>query len=93
VAGPLVITTIFERCVRISRLQRFQEFMEPLPGALPQAFTFRAFGAETQSFHTVSVATGWIFGTQHHDFVRVASNQTGPGRYHSWFRYDYAIAL
>jgi hypothetical protein len=42
--------------VRISRLQRFQEFMEPLPGALPQAVTFRAFGAETQSFHTPSVA-------------------------------------
>ena len=28
---------------------------EPLPGALPQAFTFRAFGAETRSFHTVSL--------------------------------------
>jgi hypothetical protein len=56
VAGPLVITTVFERCVRISRLQRFQEFMEPLPGALPQAVTFRAFGAETQSFNTPSVA-------------------------------------
>jgi hypothetical protein len=29
-------------------------------GALPQAVTFRAFGAETQSFHTPSVAGGGI---------------------------------
>jgi hypothetical protein len=27
---------------------------EPLPGALPQAVTFRAFGAASRSFHTVS---------------------------------------
>jgi hypothetical protein len=32
--------------------------MELFPGALPQAVTFRAFGAETQSFHTPSIATG-----------------------------------
>jgi hypothetical protein len=31
---------------------------EPFPGALPQAVTFRAFGAETQSLHTPSVAGG-----------------------------------
>jgi hypothetical protein len=29
---------------------------EPLPGALPQAVTFRAFGAASRSFHTVSTA-------------------------------------
>jgi hypothetical protein len=50
--GPFIITAMFERHVRISRLQRFKD-SEPLPGALPQAVTFRAFGAETQSFYVV----------------------------------------
>jgi hypothetical protein len=31
---------------------------EPLPGALPQAVTFRAFGAASRSFHTVSLGGG-----------------------------------
>jgi hypothetical protein len=47
VAGGFIITTVLDH-ICISRLQRFQDFIEPLPGALPQAFTFRAFGAVTQ---------------------------------------------
>ncbi|MEK6283552.1 MAG: hypothetical protein AABN95_24620 [Acidobacteriota bacterium] len=37
-------------------LSALSEFHVPSPGALPQAITFRAFGAETRSFDTPSVA-------------------------------------
>src|SRR6266446_431401 len=37
---------------------------EPLPGALPQAVTSRAFGAGKQSFHTGSVAGGFWIGVE-----------------------------
>jgi hypothetical protein len=35
-------------------------FMDIAPGALPKAFTFRAFGAEIHSFYTVSTALGSV---------------------------------
>jgi len=35
----------------IARLQRFLRLRKLEPGALPQAVTFRAFGAETVRFH------------------------------------------
>jgi hypothetical protein len=40
----------FLSTVSISRLQRFQNSFSFAPGALPQAVTFRAFGAKTSVF-------------------------------------------
>jgi hypothetical protein len=38
-------------------LSALRRFSNGPPGPMAQAFTFRAFGAETRSFHTVSVFT------------------------------------
>jgi hypothetical protein len=44
----LYTATALQLTIAISRLQRF-EIRGSSPGALPQAFTFRAFGAEDPS--------------------------------------------
>ena len=48
--GLLIITTVFERNVRISRLQRSREFMNLYLGRCPRLLHFRAFGAPKLSF-------------------------------------------
>jgi hypothetical protein len=50
----------YEGANHISRLQRYEDFQLVPPGPMAQAFTFRAFGAETQSFHTASTALGSV---------------------------------
>src|SRR5713101_9242918 len=52
------ITTNFCRHFLFRAFSAFQNSRDPLPGALPQAVTFRAFGAGTRSFHTLSDAGG-----------------------------------
>ncbi len=51
--------TVFRLIVVISRLQRFKTHMLS-PGALPQASTFRAFGAGKLSFDNVSTPRAHI---------------------------------
>jgi hypothetical protein len=44
----------------MSRLQRFQKFLDSKPRALPQAVTFRAFGAEEPKFFRVYTALWFV---------------------------------
>jgi hypothetical protein len=50
---PFIISAI-SNDTDVFALSALLRIHEPLPAALPQAVTFRAFGAETQSFQTVS---------------------------------------
>jgi len=46
---PWIMTAIFERHTYFAP-SALPRIIEPLPGALPQAVTFRAFGTETLEF-------------------------------------------
>src|SRR3982074_1984315 len=54
------ITTIFCRHFLFRAFSAFQNSRDPYLGRCPQAVTFRAFGAGTRSFHTLSSRPGRV---------------------------------